>query len=234
MEKLIFDKESYFELPESYDEVTFAQFMALADCEKVDLKAVSILTGISEEEWASSNNVPLYYYCFNAISTWMSKGLADLNQREVNRISFLSKNIELADIGEHSVAQYEDLKILLGKYQTEYETDPIEAMKAYYPLFVAIYLQPKANNEKYDYSKAKEMVEQINQLPAPTVVGITNFFLTKLAASSLGIDTNALNSSSWWKKSTQGLKNYTKRLALQRHLTAWQREISRKKIILKD
>jgi len=233
MQELILDEKTYFELPESYEEVTFEQFMKLADCDSVNLKAVSILTGVSEDKWAESNNIPMYYFCFNAISNWMGKGLAELNDREVNRLSYLSKHIEFADIGEQSVAQYEDLKILLAKYQTEYEKDPIAAMKVYYPLFVAIYLQPKTSGEKYDYSKAKEMVGQINQLPAPTIIGIVNFFLTKLAVSSLGIGTSAPNSSSWLKKLTLELNSFTKRLAFRRHLTAWQMEISKKRITSK-
>ena len=233
MQELILDEKTYFQLPESYDEVTFEQFMKLADCDSVNLKAVAILTNVSEDKWAESNNIPMYYYCFNAISTWMGKGLAELNDREVNRLSYLSKHIEFADIGEQSVAQYEDLKILLAKYQSEYEKDPIAAMKAYYPLFVAIYLQPKTSGEKYDYSKAKEMVTQINQLPAPTIIGIVNFFLTKLAVSSLGIKTSAPNLNSWLKRLMQGLSNYTKRLVFRRHLTLWQMEISRKKITSK-
>jgi len=233
MQELILDEKTYFELPESYEEVTFEQFMKLADCDSVNLKAVSILTGVSEDKWAESNNIPMYYFCFNAISNWMGKGLAELNDREVNRLSYLSKHIEFADIGEQSVAQYEDLKILLAKYQTEYEKDPIAAMKVYYPLFVAIYLQPKTSGEKYDYSKAKEMVGQINQLPAPTIIGIVNFFLTKLAVSSLGIGTSAQNSSSWLKKLMLELNSFTKRLAFRRHLTAWQMEISKKRITSK-
>jgi hypothetical protein len=234
MQELILDEKTYFELPESYEEVTFEQFMNLADCDSVNLKAVSILTRISENIWAESNNIPMYYFCFNAISNWMGKGLAELNDREVNRLTYLSKHIEFADIGEQSVAQYEDLKLLLAKYQTEYEKDPIAAMKAYYPLFVAIYLQPKTSGEKYDYSMAKEMVTQINQLPAPTIIGIVNFFLTKLAVSSIGIKSSALNSSSWWKKLMLALNNYTRRLAFRRHLTLWQGEILKKKITSKN
>ena len=140
---------------------------------------------------------------------------------------------QAATMAAPTMAQYEDLKILLAKYQTEYEKDPIAAMKAYYPLFVAIYLQPKTSGEKYDYSKAKEMVTQINQLPAPTIIGIVNFFLTKLAVSSLGIGTSAPSSNSWLKNWMLALNNYTRRLAFQRHLTAWQMEISKKKITSK-
>jgi hypothetical protein len=234
MQELILDEKTYFELPESYDEVTFEKFINLADCESVNLKAVAILTGVSETKWAESNNIAMYYYCFNTISNWMGKGLAELNDREVNRLSYLSKNIEFVDIGEQSVAQYEDLKILLAKYQAEYEKDPIAAMKAYYPLFVAIYLQPKTSGEKYDYSKAKEMIGQINQLPAPTIIGIVNFFLTKLAVSSLGIKSSAPISSSWLRKLTLALNNYTRRLAFRRHLTVWQGEILKKKITSKN
>jgi hypothetical protein len=232
MDKIKF-KDKLIELPESYEEVSFEKFMALADCEGVNLKAVSILTGISEEEWSSSNDVAAYYYCFNSLSTWIGKGISEMTDREVKKLKYLSKNIELTDIGEQSVAQYEDLKILASKYQTHYESDPIEAMKEYYPLFVAIYLQPKTQGEKYDYSKAKELTKFVNELPAPTVIGITNFFFTKLVASSFGIRTSAPSSSSWLKSWMLGLNNYTKRLAFQRHLTAWQVAISRKKTISK-
>lgn len=232
MERLAFIGDTYIELPESWDEVSFSQFIKLQECDNVDLNAVSILTGVSKEDWAQSNDTSLYYYCMNKISTWIKSGLDDINEIETRKIRWMSKELEFGDIGENTVAQFEDVKILLGKYEELYKTKPFDAMEMYYPLICSIYLQPKASKEKYDYSKAKELVSQIKELPAPMVIGVVNFFLMRYIVSVSGIKPNVQKGSSLWKRLKQGLVTYIKRLALRLYLTAWQKEILRKKIIL--
>ena len=66
MERLLFIDDTYIELPESWEDVTFEQFVKLQVCDNVDLNAVSILTGVSKEDWANSKKTSLYYYCMNS------------------------------------------------------------------------------------------------------------------------------------------------------------------------
>lgn len=233
MQRLLFVKDEYIELPESWEEVSFKKFLDLSECDNVDLSAVAVLTGVNKEDWAKSNNVSLYYYCMNELSKWVTKGIVDMNNREVKRLEFLSKNIEFADLAEQSVAQYEDLKILLDKYQKLYESKPFEAMRLYYPLMASIYLQPKVNSEQYNYEKAQSYVTDIMELPAPVVIGVVNFFLTKFVASRIGISNNVQMASSRWKRWKQGFQNYIKRLVFRQFLTAWQKGTLRKRITLK-
>jgi hypothetical protein len=64
MERLLFIDDTYIELPENWDDVTFEQFVKLQVCDNVDLNAVSILTGVSKEDWANSNKTRLYSLIF--------------------------------------------------------------------------------------------------------------------------------------------------------------------------
>lgn len=232
MERLLFIDNTYIELPESWDDVTFEQFVALQVCDNVDLKAVSILTGVSKEDWAESNNTSLYYYCMNAIYKWIKSGINEINDSETRKIKWMSDEMEFGDIGENTVAQFEDAKILLQQYEVMYKTKPFDAMAKYYPLICAIYLQPKASKEKYNYGKAESLVGQIRTLPAPMVIGIVNFFLLRFIVSTTGIEGSVPRQISLWKKLKLVLVRSIKRSALRLYLTAWQKEILKKKIIL--
>jgi hypothetical protein len=232
MERLLFIDDTYIELPESWDDVTFEQFVKLQVCDNVDLNAVSILTDVSKEDWANSNKTSLYYYCMNNISKWITSGINEINDSEIRKIKWRSKELEFGDLGENTVAQFEDAKILLAKYDTLYKSHPFDAMDKYYPLICSIYLQPKAGKEKYDFSKAESLVEQIRQLPAPMVIGIVNFFLLKYIVSMSGIKGNAPKQISLLKRLKLGLQRFIRRLALQLYLTVWQKETLRRRIIL--
>lgn len=232
MERLLIAGKDYIELPQSWDEVSFKQFLDLSQSDNLDLAAVSILTGISKSQWADSKNINLYYYCMDSLSKWVKQGIGEINDKQLNRLKFLTKDIDLGDIGEETVAQYEDMKIIMGKYTVEYQTSPIEAMRKYYPTIAAIYLQPKASGERYDHSKAIKLNDQINELPAPMVIGVVNFFLLKYIGSRTGIGQGAQVPSSRLKRWMQGLVKFIRRLALRLYLTHWQKEILKRKIIL--
>lgn len=231
MEKLLFTDKEYIEIPETIDEVTFRQFIGIADCDNLNLQAISILTNVSREEWAVSTNTSLYYYIFNKLSSWLLKELNELGNKEINRLSYYSKNIEVTDLGDLSVAQFEDLKILFTKYQELYLTEPIKAMREYMPIMVAIYLQPLATGEDYNYEKCKAITDQVNELPAPTVIGLVNFFLVKFAVSASGMKANAQKPVTWWRKPMQVLSNYLTRLAFSQRLTRWQAVTFKRKTI---
>jgi hypothetical protein len=234
MEKILFDKEHYIELPESFEEVTFKQLMALGNCQGVDLEVVAIMTNVPKEKWQASNNVAVYYHCFNSLYKWVLTGISEMTISQINRLVFLTKKIELLDIAEQSVAQYEDLKILLSKFQKAHESNPTEAMKEYYPKMAAVYLYPMATGKPYHYGEAMGYVEEISDLPCTQVIGVVNFFLLKFAASTTGISNSAPNRNYSLRKPTQVLGNYLRRLAFRRFLTHWQREILKKKTILKN
>jgi hypothetical protein len=234
MERLLFIDDTFIELPESWDDVTFEQFVKLQVCDNVDLNAVSILTGVSKEDWANSNKTSLYYYCMNSISKWITSGINEINDSEIRKIKWMSETMEFGDLGENTVAQFEDAKILLAKYDTLYKTHPFDAMDKYYPLICSIYLQPKASKEKYNFGKAEALVSQIRTLPAPMVIGVVNFFLLRFIVSQSGIEGSAPKQISAWKKLKLGLERSIKRLAFRLYLTAWQKETLKKRIILSN
>jgi hypothetical protein len=217
-------------LPESWQEVSFNQYIKLAQTDNTDLDQIAILTGADKEKWAASKDTSKYYYCFNEISKWLKSGADEMLQGQVKSLEYLTKNIDLGDLGEETVKQFEDLKIIADKFYKIHEIDPIRAMKEYYPLMCSIYLQPKAFKEDYSYDKAKALVPQIEKLDAPTVIGVVNFFLLRYTASLVGIRKGVPKESSPLKRWRQALTTYIRRLVFRQYSTRLQREISRKKI----
>ncbi len=98
----------------------------------------------------------------------------------------------------------------------------------------AVYLYPMATGKPYHYGEAMGYVEEISDLPCTQVIGVVNFFLLKFAASTTGISSSVPKANYSLRKPMQVFVNFLKRLAFQRFLTRWQREILKKKITLKN
>lgn len=154
------------DIPITWDEVTFKQFLALLKCEDDMAKILSLFTGIDEDiiNKAKIQNLEALINLLSFLKTEI-----DLVIPKTCMGYKIPKNLEFESIG-----QYQDLK-LEAATMSEKDIDR-------YALFCAIY----ATNP-YDFKEAEKKVEIFMNAPAREVVGIGNFTLLKLVELSNGI-----------------------------------------------
>lgn len=147
-------------IPTSWKEVTFGQFLKIADAKDDHAKLISIFTDIPEEtlKKAKISNLESLIALMSFMRTPMSLDLPDSVMGYK-----IPKSLELESIG-----QYQDLKLELADITAENGFHK-------YPLFCAIY----ATNP-YDYQKAEELASTFLNAPCEEVVAVGNFTLLKL------------------------------------------------------
>lgn len=96
-----------------------------------------------------------------------------------------------------SLAQFEDMR----KVMLVSSSDLIKLTESY-STYVAIYLQ-KIRDGEYDYSKALEMIREVEQMPAMEVLCLGNFFTVKVLTLLNGTSINSRHTNQTRKKSKQ-------------------------------
>lgn len=200
-------------IPEAWNEISYNQYFALIENKTDDnLVYISILTGLSPDEWLKSKDVATYEDVINNLS-WLNE-LPDISNIPYPKNIVLNGNtLKIPErLDYHTVAQYKDIQ---NKVQQFAESAEVEAstiaLMTIYPDMVAIYLQPQIDGE-YSYSKAMELVPLVKNLKLYDIASIANFFLRKSIESKIGT-MNKLNTPvdrPIQKNKWQGLKTLLK------------------------
>jgi hypothetical protein len=195
------------EIPTSWSEVTFLQFLKLAKCEN-EAQKIALFTGLDEAllQKATINNLGSIISCLSFLNTPLT--LHILPKTILGHK--MPKNLEIETVG-----QYEDLKLEAAKIKPD-QVDTVEA----YTMFCAIY----ATNP-YDYKQAEILKDYFLQAPCEEVMAIGNFTLMKL----IGLNSPGLHDSQKrpslvrnWKLATSAWLN---RLAFTVRYYSWKRKL---------
>jgi hypothetical protein len=213
-------------IPASWDQVTFKQFLDLIDCVDDYVKAISVFTGVDAD----------------IIKKAKIKGLYDV----MHTLGFLRQECQTRvperilfypvpkDLSFETIAQYEDLRAAINSTATLSRKEQL----AKYTFYCAVFacremsiertrdLAMKYPNEGIKYGeyhplKAEAMQDEFLNAPAPEVLGIGNFTLTNLTALSLGIKVSYQKPITQVKRLKLVLKRWALRLGLWEHLTTW-------------
>lgn len=207
------------ELPTSWSQVKFRDFLKIANDTNNTTLILSVLTGI-EAETIKKARIP------NLDSIILS-------------LSFFQKEPELKvpdtilgykvpkDLGFECIAQLEDLKLHLKECHDKKLSG--QEQLAFYPLYCAIYACIEKSGGEYDYEKAKSMADEFLEAPATEVLAIGNFTLSKLIALNLGISPNSHKQATPRKRLRLALKSWVKSLVLPVQLAIWRRRLATKK-----
>lgn len=231
MKEVLFNNKTV-QVPESWDDVSFSQFVELGKHDAVNSSVVATLLKLPLIEVVTSKDTMVYNSILAELENWVAQGVGEIMDEEANMIEYNRKAIEFGDVGECTVAQLEDCKILINKYQKAQEVDRFNALLEYYPQIVAVYFQPKAEKKEYDYSRAKKLVPLISDMPAKTVIGIVNFFLLQYVILKIGTSRNVPKANSPLKRLSQVCQQFIKRSVFRLYSTVLQREILKRKITL--
>lgn len=154
------------EIPTSWDDVTFGQFLDLSQAGNDTAKILSVFTEIPEEtiKKAKIHNLDLI---LNAISFVSKDQIKTVLPDKILGYK-VPKNLQTETIG-----QYEDLKLEAAKIK-----DNSKESLSIYTKFCAIYAV-----DPYDYKEAERLAPAFLHAPCGEVVAIGNFTLLKLIES---------------------------------------------------
>lgn len=198
-------------LPIDWPQVTFGQFLQIADCGRDFVKIISVFTGIDAETLTKAKITGL--------------------DRIISAMAFLETNVTVFDFPKEilgykvpqnlefeTMGQYADFKSEVDKDKK----DKLDSVKSY-PLFCAIY-----TSNPYNFKQAEERAKEFLQAPCTEVMAIGNFLLMKLAALKINGLKGSLKANTPQTKSKRVLKNLVKRSGSIRLLSTLKKKRARK------
>ena len=194
------------DIPITWKEVTFKQFLGLVECGDDTGKIISLFTGIDEEtlKKAKIYNLSSIISLLGFLKTEM-----DLTLPEKVLGYSIPKNLEFESIG-----QFQDLKLEAMTMEKD--------LKAFekYPLFVAIYAV-----NPYDFKKAEELAKEFENAPSEEVMAVGNFTLLKLAESIANIPPKSPPRNTRMRKFRQVLTAWLRNLIFTRRYYTLKRKL---------
>ena len=166
--KITGQKSIHANIPQSWSEVTYKQFLEVKD-EKDPIKRVSILTDIPVEFFQYKEMVDFYIWLEEKL-IWSNKYEEEDSSGEFFRIDDYNFHFP-KDINLKSIGLYWDI-------QSEAQESDKDVLKIF-PFICAGYLQLELDTE-YDYGKAKEYEKYFMSQPCNKVLNCGNFFLSKV------------------------------------------------------
>lgn len=204
LNKLKYDKD----IPTSWDQVNYGQFLELTDCVDDYVKIFTVFTGISAETIKKAK------------ITGLDSVIAVLGFLRKEPVQIMPKTILgyplPADLGFETLDQYTDLKDDLDKSGELKGKDALVK----YPLYCAIYAC-KAKYGEYDWKLAESMADEFLKAPAPEVLAIGNFTLAKLIGLNLNIDPASRRKITRMKRYRLVLKVWVQNMATTVRSSLW-------------
>lgn len=195
------------EIPTSWNEVNFKQFLGLQDCGNDRAKALALITDIDYDVLvkAKIDNIDLVLMALSFID----RPLVYSVPKEL--IGYAIPK----DLNFESIAQFQDLKEAIKDID---KVTPKEALERF-TLYCAIYACTP-----YDWKKAESMQDQFLYAPCQEVLGIGNFTLVKLIGLSLNIAQGSQKASTPLKKFKRALIAFRFRLAFILRSFIWKKK----------
>ena len=196
------------DIPTSWKEVTFGQFLRLSEAGQDSAMILSIFTGI-EEDIIRSSKIKGIEGILQALGFMSGKLATDIPK---TCMGFkVPPGLEFETIG-----QFEDIKSVFD----EIKSTDTENIKRYTEL-VAIYAVTP-----YDSKKAEELAPMFMDAPCEEVMAIGNFTAMKLIELNLSIKVNTQNrQDTRLKKLKLVLKAWLNNLAFSIRFYLWKRKL---------
>lgn len=207
------------QIPSRLSEVTFRQLQSIYEA-KDNFDLLQAITGISATAWKNCKDVD----GFNMIVANIQKLISDKGDaKKILHVGDKTYTIpDTFDIGEATLAQYEDVKkdILSIMPQEEDQQLQDKDLLKIAPHLVAVYVQ--GIDEEYDYKKASKLEEKILDCSATEVLALATFFLISALAYYSGIQKTQLMSLLHQKKGKPGIRSSQSSSGFWRRLTRFR------------
>jgi len=196
------------EIPISWKEVTFSQFIDISECGNDLAKVLSVFTGIDEATLKKVNIVNLDTIL--EIISFIGRDELDTTIPKSVMGYAMPERLETQTIG-----QFEDMKIEAGKIKDASK----ESLKSY-AMICAIH----ATNP-YDYSEAESKLETFMNAPCEEVLAIGNFTLVRLAELMNPTLRTARASTSRMQKWRLVMRGWLRNLVFTARYYSWKRKL---------
>lgn len=182
------------EVTDSWEAMTFAQYLRILKLKDDTVEMISILTGISRETLAKAQikGVEKLLYASQFLNTAPK---FPENPTKIGEYKLPLNSNGVFDIQFESLAQFEDMRQIMNTLK-----EGVHAHTEAYASYCAIYLQ-KLRDGEYDGDKALKMVPEIMNYPASDVIVAGGFFFVRLQSLLNGIKSNSPNTARHRKKS---------------------------------
>lgn len=216
---IILNKQEYIrDVPTSWDQVTFKEFLALDSCGQDIVKVIALFTGIDYEQLkvAKIKNMDTVI----ATLGFLNKPIEPVDPLSIKTILGypLPKDLEF-----EQVQMYLDLKNYVSEAQ---KLTPVEQLERY-TLYVAVYTCSHWKGN-YDWKYAEELAPVFLKAPAVEVLALGNFTLLRLIGLNLNMRIDSLKAVSRLKRFRLVFKGY-----LLRTGHYFQSLISKKELAIK-
>lgn len=202
------DERVKLDIPTTWPQVTFKQYMGLLKCKGDIIKIVSLFSELDEEliRKAKIHNLAVVTACLNFLST---------PPIYLTPTSILGYKVA-DNLDTESIAQYADLQEIAGKLK---EDDP-EHNFSLFPSMVATYAV-----SPYDFKEAEKIQDQFLYAPCTEVLAIGNFTLVRLHALKTGIVPTSPLRATRWNKLKLALINWLQTLDSTVRYFLWKRSL---------
>jgi len=196
------------QVPSSWNDVTFAQYLKIFDVKDDVIQLVSILTGV-EYDYLKSAEIIGLDKLLEAISFTNTQikfpdqvDYCGPYKIEANSVSKDKKTKGRKEYNPQyeSLGQFEDARKIMNSLDGN-----IKAHTEAYGKYVAIYLQ-KIKDKSYDPQKVEEVEKELQNYPAFQVITLGSFFFVKLKILFGGIPRTSLPTPPTRKKLKRVLK----------------------------
>lgn len=221
-----------YSFPESWEEATLDQLLKINAGPSTVLEIISIFTGEPQEELSKSKDFKAFEEIEQVLS-YLSTPIQFKFSEKPSKFVFKGEEVTLpSDIGELSIAQYQDLKFVCFEFYKEEgeEIDVIRRLQMYVKA-VAVYLQPIADKADYDFKRADEIEKEIYNCSAVEVADWGNFFIRKFIELRDGILKDVQTLTIQQQKQKQGSRSWLSRLVSNLPFTIFHKETSKNRPI---
>lgn len=178
------------EMPESWAEVSVAQYRKLLNANSSaypDIEIVAALSGLSVDWWKEYKDYRFFITIVDSLTFLATQ--ADFGGKPNRKFTFDEKEYELPDDAFFgTVAQYEDMKQIAIKIQEDRETGNSADILEAYSLIARSFLHPFITGKKYDFREVAGLKDEYEErLSIVFVMQVGTFFLKRLTAWRAGM-----------------------------------------------
>lgn len=168
----------------SWEDITFNQYCKILNSKGDIFESVSILSGLNYEIVKSATIIGLEDILI-AMSFLHTVPEVPGYTDKVGKYSLPVTKDGKFDIQFESLAQFEDMRKAMNTIPVKEGKYDLHALVKAYAHFVAIYLQ-KIRDGEYRPETAREMIAEVEEMPALQVISAGSFFFLKLVSLSSG------------------------------------------------
>lgn len=172
------------EITDSWEKMTFAQYLRLLKAKDDTIEIISIITGIENEVLRKAKIGGLPKLMFLARFMQQPPKFPE-KPTKIGKYKLPLNSKGIFDIQLESLAQFEDMRHVMNNLK-----EGVHAHTEAYATYCALYLQ-KIRDEEYDSDKAFKMVPELMEYPASDIISAGGFFFVRLQNLSTGILNNS-------------------------------------------